>query len=391
MKLNLGSGENPLEGYENLDRLNGQEVYPLNYEPSICEEIRASHVLEHFPHNRVGRVIRDWVSALKDGGVLKIAVPNFAWIAQKYIDGDQVEAQGFTMGGQMDENDYHKCIFDEGALAEEMKDAGLVDIKHWKSEIDDCASMEVSLNLQGTKPAANQTVQKDESKPIKVAAIMSVPRLGFMDNFFCAFQALLPNKITLRKHTGAFWGQCIERGMEECVEEGCDWILTIDYDSVFSREDVATLVRLAKDNPDIDAIAPIQAHRTKPTPLMTMDAPDGGKLKEVTFDTFAPDLTKIATAHFGLTLIRVESLMKLPKPWFHSIPSDEGTWNDDKVDDDIYFWRKWKEAGFSLHQANRVPIGHAELMIRWPDKAFRTVYQHPSEFYKDGKPSEVWK
>ena len=56
MKLNLGAGEQQLEGYTNLDRKTGQEVYPLSgfltdhRELDECDrnitEIRASHVLE---------------------------------------------------------------------------------------------------------------------------------------------------------------------------------------------------------------------------------------------------------------------------------------------------------------------------------------------------------
>lgn len=391
MKLNLGSGDTPIEGYTNLDRKTGQEVYPLAAYSNPVTEIRASHVLEHFPHNQVGAVLRNWVDALLAGGVLKIAVPNFEWIAEAYLAEKEINAQGYTMGGQIDENDFHKCIFDAGSLKAEMEAAGLIDIKPWKSEIKDCAALPVSLNLMGTKPIEGADIVLSPAKPIKVAAIMSVPRLGFMDNFFCAFQALLPNKVTLRKHTGAFWGQCLERGMDECVKDGCDWILTIDYDSIFTKEDIANLIRLAQENPDADAIAPIQAHRTKPTPLMTMNGPDGKKLAEVPFETFDPELTKIATAHFGLTMIRVERLKKMRKPWFISLPAGDGTWSEGRTDDDIYFWRRWAQEGNTLYLANRMPIGHAELMVRWPGKDFNAIHQHPSEFYKSGKPEEVWK
>ena len=396
MKLNLGCGEQPLEGYENLDRKRGNEVYPLAYELILddVEEIRASHVLEHFSHREVAAVMKDWVKALKPGGVLKIAVPNFEWIAKHYLDGKDINVQGYTMGGQVDEDDFHKCVFDEDELRNAMLDAGLVDIKPWKSEIHDCAALPVSLNLMGTKPDKSQPAAT-ERPAMKVSAVMSVPRLGFMDNFFCAFEALLPLGISLRKYTGAFWGQCLSRCMDQAIEEGADWILTIDYDSIFTKQDVEALLSIAGGNAastsDVDAIAPLQASRTKPSPLMTMNGPDGKKLAEVPADTFDTELTKVATAHFGLTLIRVEALKKLPKPWFLSVPDERGEWGEGRTDDDIYFWRKFEEYGFGLYQANRVPIGHAELMVRWPGRDFQAIYQHPSNFYSEGKPSEVWK
>lgn len=394
MKLNIGSGEKDIPGYISIDRKNGQEAYPLTepkYSRNSIEEIRASHVLEHFPHNQVGEVLKHWAAFLKPGGQLKIAVPNFKWIAEAYLAGKEIPVQGYTMGGQTDADDFHRCIFDEEVLRLEMEAAGLIDIKPWKSEIEDCAALPVSLNLMGTKPRPHaRPIPTEGHPPIKTAAVMSVPRLGFMDNFFCAIEALMPNKVTLRKQTGAFWGQCIERAMEECVKDGVDWILTIDYDSIFTKEDVAALIKLAQENPDADAIAPIQAHRTKPEPLMTMNGPDGKKLGQVAFDTFNPEMTQIATAHFGLTMIRVESLKKMPKPWFHSTPADDGTWGEGRTDDDIYFWRIWGKEGNTLYLANRVPIGHAELMVRWPGKDFMAIHQHPSEFYKEGKPKEAW-
>ena len=69
---------------------------------------------------------------------------------------------------------------------------------------------------------------------IKVAAVMSTPRLGFTDNFFCVSSALAPHGISPIKVTGAFWGQCLQRAMEQVVDTH-DVILTIDYDTVFFR------------------------------------------------------------------------------------------------------------------------------------------------------------
>ncbi len=74
-KLNLGAGSAPMDGWENLDRKTGEEIYPLNRDG--VDEIRASHVLEHFSHQKIPTVLADWVGALKPGGLLKIAVPDF--------------------------------------------------------------------------------------------------------------------------------------------------------------------------------------------------------------------------------------------------------------------------------------------------------------------------
>ena len=61
LRLNLGAGSIPIEGYENIDRKSGHEVYPLTVHG--VDEIRASHVLEHFSHTEIGAVLTDWVKA----------------------------------------------------------------------------------------------------------------------------------------------------------------------------------------------------------------------------------------------------------------------------------------------------------------------------------------
>lgn len=376
MKLNLGCGDTPIDGYENLDRKSGQEVYPLTYPDNSVSEIRASHVLEHFGHGLVVHVVKEWCRALKPGGVLKIAVPNLEWIARQYLDGQPINVQGYLMGGQVDGNDYHGAAFDKESLIEIMRVCGLQDIREWTSDIQDCASLDVSLNLMGVKPGPLPKV--------KIGCAMSVPRLGFQDNFFCWANALLPLGIVPLKYDGAFWGQCLERVMADLLDN--DFILTIDYDSIFTRTQVETLIRTMHDNPEIDALAALQIRRKTGMPLLHIK----GRTEIPVAEFSQHDTVKVDSAHFGLTLIRCESLKKLPHPWFLGVPDDHGTWGEKRTDDDIYFWQKWAEAGNSIHVANRVPIGHAELMVTWPSRDFSTIYQHPSDFYDNGTPKGVW-
>jgi len=55
------------------------------------------------------------------------------------------------MGGQSDENDYHKSIWNLDKLRFLLEHIGLTKIQTWQSEIMDCASLPFSLNLQGVK------------------------------------------------------------------------------------------------------------------------------------------------------------------------------------------------------------------------------------------------
>jgi predicted SAM-dependent methyltransferase len=85
LKLNLGSGQFKIKGYENIDKMYGTDAYPLQYDLGEVDEIRASHILEHFGKHEVLNVLKNWVDKLRPGGVLKIAVPDFDKIAVDYI------------------------------------------------------------------------------------------------------------------------------------------------------------------------------------------------------------------------------------------------------------------------------------------------------------------
>jgi len=396
MKLNLGAGGIAIPGYESIDLKDGRAAYPLpDFRDGSVDEIRASHLLEHFPAHESLAVLAEWARVLKPGGKLKIAVPNLDWIIDKYRAGQrQYPIEGYLMGGHVDENDVHHAIFNPVKLKALLEAAGLVNVREWKSEVEDCAALEVSLNLEGYKPTGAITIpEPTREQQLRVTAVMSVPRLGFMDNFYCSFQGLVPNRIPLHKFTGAYWHQCIQRGFEAALAEGeYDAILAIDYDTVFRPDDVARLIALMAAHPEADAIAPIQMGRNGKSPLLSMRGPDGELTGQVEWTTFEPDLAKIRTAHFGLTLIRTSALAKLPKPWFVDVCGDDGRWEDGRIDADVNFWVKWEQAGNSLYLANRIPVGHAELLFIWPDKKMQATYQFPDAFYESkGAPQEAWK
>lgn len=224
-----------------------------------------------------------------------------------------------------------------------------------------------------------------------ISAVMSVPRLGFMDNFMCAQAALYPLGIEVSKVTGAFWGQCLTRIIQQIIKDrNPEWIMTVDYDTMFTQKDIEQLVRLTTAYPDIDAIVPMQMHRTENRPLLSLPLVEGEIVPQVPVTLFWQELTKLQTGHMGCMMLKADKLQKLTKPWFHSRPDANGDWEEGREDDDTYFWLNWWNAGNTLYQANRVPVGHAELMIRWPDKDIRAIHQHPNDFWKNGKPEDVW-
>jgi len=208
----------------------------------------------------------------------------------------------------------------------------------------------------------------NKMQDMKVAAILSRPRFGLNDFWDSATAALRPFGIPLRSFKGVFWGQCMQRAFNECCEQGIDWILTLDYDSLITAENISTLFWRLGDRPDIDAIAALQCRRGQPFPLLTQ----GGN----TAIELDGQPIKVTTSHFGLTVLRVDSLRKCKKPWFFGQPDKDGEWGNDRLDDDIWFWHQWRLAGNTIYVAPDCSIGHMEEMVAefGPDFQPRHVY-----------------
>jgi predicted SAM-dependent methyltransferase len=383
IKLDLGAGEISPHGFRPMGRGHGSEIYPLEYADETVDEIRASHVLEHYPYRALDKVVGEWVRCLKKGGKLKIAVPDFATLAKDYLEGVEQPHESYLLGGQQDINDYHKSMFDRDRLRKLLADAGLVLIEEWRSEIDDCAGYPISLNLEARKPHVSK---------LTVSGCMSTPRLGFMENFFSCFEACVPCNVKLRKHGGAFWGQSMTKVFERTIEQdNPDLILTIDYDTVMTAGHLSRMIQTMMLFPEIDALAPIQSSRHHATTLFTVAGGDGKNVDGLPRTALDGDTTPVSTAHFGLTLLRTAALKKMAKPWFHSVPDGDGSWGEGHVDDDIQFWRGFEAAGNSLHLANRVAIGHMELQVLWPDINLNAMHQPVTDYQQNGIPEGVWK
>jgi SAM-dependent methyltransferase len=86
MKINLGSGGKPLEGYVNVDSNQkapkvdvvwNLDDYPWPFKDDSADEVLMDQCLEHLTdHNRA---MKEAHRILKKGGVTKISVPHFTW------------------------------------------------------------------------------------------------------------------------------------------------------------------------------------------------------------------------------------------------------------------------------------------------------------------------
>ena len=374
LKLNIGNGTTVIPGWTGVDVKDGGSAVPLRLNDGSqvpdcsVSEIRCSHALEHLSFGEAMEALKDWTRALVPGGRIRISVPDFERIVEAW--NTDPKAPFYLLGGQMDEHDFHRSVFDENRLRVYLESVGLVNIQRWESKNTDLASHPISLNLEGFKPADDAP----EAQTIKIKAVMSVPRIGWNDGSAAIEATLRPSGINVVRFNGVFWGQCMQRAFQECLAEGVDWILAIDYDSMPTPRALDALIGTFGSHPEIDALASLQMRRGNDFPLMTRA---GETEIEITNQPI-----KVHTAHFGMTLIRTESLRDLPKPWFASKPDKNGEWEDERLDEDIWFWHQWRLAGKTIYVDPTARIGHLELVVSEYDEEMQPHHLPISDWWK---------
>lgn len=138
LRLNLGCGHIPLEGYLNVDRrdLAGvdivSEVSNLPLERGEVDEIFSSHMLEHFPQEQLRReLLPYWKSLLKPGGKLAAVVPDAEAMIREYGAGryDYDDMREVMYGAQDYDGDFHFNMFTPSHLGRLLQEAGFADIE----------------------------------------------------------------------------------------------------------------------------------------------------------------------------------------------------------------------------------------------------------------------
>jgi len=124
VKLHLGCGGRYIPGWTHIDVLPYPHVeyrHSVDRLPSIrdgeAEVVYACHVLEHFQEAEVEGVLREWRRVLKPGGILRVAVPDFAALCELYQEiGDLGLVQGPVFGRQDYLYNIHHSVWDESKM-----------------------------------------------------------------------------------------------------------------------------------------------------------------------------------------------------------------------------------------------------------------------------------
>lgn len=139
MKLHLGCGKKHIPGFVHVDVEDYPHIdfrMPVNQltfaADNSVEVIYASHVLEHFGRHELDDVLREWFRVLRKGGILRLAVPDFEAVVHRYQETGRLEELiGLVCGGQRNQYDFHKMVFDEKLLGEKLRNAGFASVARY--------------------------------------------------------------------------------------------------------------------------------------------------------------------------------------------------------------------------------------------------------------------
>jgi predicted SAM-dependent methyltransferase len=172
-KLHIG-GRGPAPGWELLNALPGEGVDHVGnandlsrFADNSLDVIYSSHVLEHLDYlNEIANTLKDWLRALKPGGLVQISVPDLAVLARLMSDSRLDKAQRFHVmrmifGGHTHSYDYHQTGLTEEFLKDFLEAAGFVQVERVRPfdlfpDNSDMryAGLPISLNMQARKVAA---------------------------------------------------------------------------------------------------------------------------------------------------------------------------------------------------------------------------------------------
>jgi predicted SAM-dependent methyltransferase len=153
--LDLGSGDNPAGGVGNPDWIHCDcrpfpcvevvaDVRALPFPERHADEVRASHVIEHFDLDEVPAVLREWARVLKPGGRLTVITPDLAFMCREYAAG-RMSAGAVSMNllgtGGWPEN-VHRSLWDRVSLTMALEAQGFdrivrdPDYPAWQLKLD---------------------------------------------------------------------------------------------------------------------------------------------------------------------------------------------------------------------------------------------------------------
>jgi predicted SAM-dependent methyltransferase len=160
--LHIGCGEKNVPGFINVDARPLAHVHVVTDDITSLSEFASGtvdlvymcHILEHIHRNDLKKVLLETKRVLKEGGVLRISVPDFDRLIEVYkaAGGDIESISRQLMGGQDHQYNVHYCVFNHQHLSKLFKDAGFREVSSWDPDhcryhdFKDRASRKIKVN-----------------------------------------------------------------------------------------------------------------------------------------------------------------------------------------------------------------------------------------------------
>lgn len=155
LRLNLGAGDKPWQGYINIDARDMKgidvvaDVANLPYGAGEITEIASAHVVEHFREHYFRKTLLPyWRHLLRSGGILRIICPDWAAM-QARLQNDTMSWETYkllTFGGQDYVGNDHFAMYTPDSLGKVLSIEGFVNVKVVASDRmnDICPEMELT-------------------------------------------------------------------------------------------------------------------------------------------------------------------------------------------------------------------------------------------------------
>jgi len=155
LQIHLGCGKRYIPGFIHVDL----DDYPhIDYKSDIAhlpmfkdnsaDLIYCCHALEYFDREEVKAVLQEWHRVLKKGGILRLAVPDFAALVQAYLKYNDLKKVIGPLYGRIvirtpggEKTLYHRTIYDFDSLKAVLEENGFTNVRRydWRQTVHkDC-------------------------------------------------------------------------------------------------------------------------------------------------------------------------------------------------------------------------------------------------------------